>query len=176
MPSEDPQELTPVQQLLRLRRNQIPNDEFVEVFLADFKERQRSEMLKQSARGLLWERWTTYWENRAAPKWALAGVAAALVLGLGLVLIPKTVEGPEGVELAASESGLSSDIQADPNAAFGTEAILIMGMDAEGAVEESPMLLSRHFSGGYADEAREVKAVVRQESGQSEMSGREDEP
>ena len=176
MPSEDPQDLTPVQQLLRLRRNQTPSDEFIEGFLSDFKERQRSELLKQSARGLLWERWTTYWENRAAPKWALAGVAAALVLGLGLVLIPKTVEGPEGVELAASESGLSSDIQADPNAAFGTEAILIMGMDAEGAVEESPMLLSRHFSGGYADEAREVKAVVRQESGQSEMSGREDEP
>lgn len=176
MPSEDPQDLTPVQQLLRMRRNQIPNDEFIEGFLSDFKERQRSEMLKQSARGLLWERWKTYWENRAAPKWALAGVAAALALGLGLVLIPKAIEGPIGVEVAASESGLSSDIQADPNAAFGTEAILIMGMDPEGTVEESPMLLSRHFSGGYADEAREVKAVVRQESGQSEMSGREDEP
>lgn len=176
MPSEDPQDLTPVQQLLRLRRNQIPNDEFVEEFLADFKERQRSEMLKQSARGLLWERWTTYWENRAAPKWALAGVAAALVFGLGWVLTPKTVEGPGEGEIAAIESGLSGDIQADPNAAFGTEAILIMGSDPEGVVEEAPMLLSRHFSGGYADEAREVKAVVRQESVQSEMSGREDEP
>jgi hypothetical protein len=176
MPSEDPQDLTPVQQLLRMRRNQTPSDEFVEIFLADFKERQRSEMLKQSARGLLWERWTTYWENRAAPKWALAGVAAALALGFGWVLMPKAVEGPGGVEVVASESGLSSDIQADPNAAFGTEAILIMGMDPEGTVEEAPMLLSRHFSGGYADEAREVKAAVRQESGQGEMSGKEDEP
>jgi hypothetical protein len=103
MPSEDPQDLTPVQQLLRMRRNQIPDDEFIEGFLSDFKERQRSEMLRQSARGLLWERWTTYWENRAAPKWALAGVAAALAMGL--VLIPKAVEGPRGVRSLRAKAG-----------------------------------------------------------------------
>lgn len=176
MLSEDPQDLTPVQQLLRMRRNQVPSDEFVEDFLADFKERQRAEMLKQSARGLLWERWTTYWENRIASKWALAGVAAALALSLGLMLFPKANEGSQAGAMASSEKGLSSDLQTDPNAAFGTEAIIIMGMDPEGGVEESPMLLSRHFSGGYADEAREVKSVVRQEGAPAEMSGKEDEP
>lgn len=175
MPPEDPQDLTPVQQLLRMRRNQMPSDEFVESFLADFKERQRSEMLRQSARGLLWERWTTYWQNRAAQKWVMVGVAAALVVGLGWALTPKVMEGPKMAEVASGESGLSDDLL-DPNSVFATEAVMIMGEEVEGSAEESPMLLSRHFSGGYADDAREVKAVVHPESGQSEELGRVEEP
>jgi hypothetical protein len=176
MPSEDPQDLTPVQQLLRMRRNQVPSEEFVEGFLADFKERQRSEMLMQSARGLLWERWTTYWENRAVQKWSVAGVAAALVLGLFWGLAPKGMEVPRGESLAAKGSGLSRDLEAGPSSAFAADAIMIMGEDVEGSVEEAPLLLSRHFSGGYADEAREVNAAVHPESIHGEVSGRVEEP
>lgn len=176
MASEDPQDLTPVQQLLRMRRNQVPSDEFVEGFLADFKERQRSEMLRQSARGLLWERWTTYWENRAVQKWSVAGVAAALVLGLFWGLASKGIEGSRGESFAAKGGGMSRDFEAGPDSAFAADAIMIMGEDVEGSVEEAPMLLSRHFSGGYADEAREVKAVVHPEAIPGEISARVEEP
>lgn len=176
MPSEDPQNLTPVQQLLRMRRNQVPSDEFIEGFLADLKERQRSEMLKQSARGLLWERWTTYWDHRAAQKWALAAVAAGLVGVIGIGFTPKATGGLGGSRFAAKGSGLLNDLQAGPTSVFAAESMMIMGVDADGSVDESPVLLSRHFSGGYADEARKVKAVVHSEIGQDEMSGRSDEP
>lgn len=44
-----------VQRLIRLKRYETPGDEYFESFLEQFKERQRSEMLHRSARGLLLE-------------------------------------------------------------------------------------------------------------------------
>jgi hypothetical protein len=175
MPIENPEELTPVQQLLRMRRNQVPSEEFVEDFLMEFKERQRSELLRQSARGLFWERWTTYWQNRWMTRWALAGVAALLALGFGWALSLKSIDSQTGGQLVEKGGSAEKDLHADSDSLFAAEAIMIMGEDVDGVVEESPMLLSRHFSGGYADEAREVKAPVNPEGVPTEMSGRVEE-
>jgi hypothetical protein len=176
MRSEDSQDLTPVQQLLRMKRQETPSDEFVESFLAEFKERQRSEMLRQSARGLLWERWMTYWDDRAGQKWALAGVAAAILLGMGWLMVSGSSEETASMRVVADGSGMSDEPQSEANSVFAAEAILIMGEDVEGSVEESPLLLSRHFAGGYADEAREIKAMVHPESAVGETSGRIEGP
>lgn len=156
MPSEDP-DLSPVQQLLRLKRHETPGEDFVEDFLKSFKERQRAELLKQSARSLLWERWTTYWDNRVSSKWALAGAAAVLMLGLAWKQVPATIQ---QVRLVAQDEPLSpAETVGGSLNDFPVDMVMIMGRDAEEAVEEVPLLLSRHFSGGYADDARQIKSV-----------------
>jgi hypothetical protein len=73
-------EFQDIQRLIRLKRFETPGEDFVEDFVNQFRERQRSELLRQSARGLLWERMNTYFEHLLAPKWATAGVTAALCL------------------------------------------------------------------------------------------------
>lgn len=73
-------EFQDIQRLIRLKRFETPGEDFVEDFLSQFKERQRSELLRQSARGLLWERVSTYFENIMSPKWATAAATAAVCL------------------------------------------------------------------------------------------------
>ncbi|HYF37975.1 MAG TPA: hypothetical protein VD994_21915 [Prosthecobacter sp.] len=71
-------EFQEIQRLIRLKRFETPGEDFVEDFVNQFRERQRSELLRQSARGLLWERVNTYFEHLVAPKWAMAGATAVL--------------------------------------------------------------------------------------------------
>jgi hypothetical protein len=52
-------EFEDIQRLIRLKRYETPGEDFVEDFVTQFHQRQRSEMLRQSARGLLWERLAT---------------------------------------------------------------------------------------------------------------------
>ena len=156
MPSEN-SDLSPVQQLLRLKRHETPDKDFVEDFLKTFNERQRSELLKQSARGLLWERLTTYWDNRVSSKWALAGAAAVLMLGLAWTQMPVKLQ---SMTLVADEAPLNpGETVGGSLNDFPVDMVMIMGRDAEESAEEAPLLLSRHFSGGYADDARQVKTV-----------------
>src|SRR5450631_1672115 len=77
-----------IQRLIRLKRHERPPAEFVEQFISTFQERQRSEMLRNSARVLLWERVTTYLEGILNPKWAWSGATAVAVIGLGFMLRP----------------------------------------------------------------------------------------
>lgn len=56
-----------LQRIIRLKRFETPGEDFVEDFVARFRERQRSELLRQSARGLLWERMVTFWEDLVSP-------------------------------------------------------------------------------------------------------------
>lgn len=155
MNSDDPNELLPVQQLLRLKRFEKPADDFVETFVASFHERQRAELLRQSARGLLWERATTYWENLAAPKWTFAAAAAVAIMAAAWWMLPGTQTGGPGKPQFASRDAADFSL----GGGFQVEAGMILVSDPQQeAANDNPLLLSRHFSGGYADDARQVKA------------------
>ena len=67
-----------LQRLMRLKRHERPAEDFVEDFLSRFKERQRAELLRQSARGLLWERVSTLLGDFISPRWTTAGATAAI--------------------------------------------------------------------------------------------------
>jgi hypothetical protein len=74
-----------VQRLIRLKRYESPSDEYFQSFMDEFKERQRSEMLKQSARGLLFERITMWFEESGgAKRFVPAGAFAVATVGAGL--------------------------------------------------------------------------------------------
>ncbi|MEZ5384635.1 MAG: hypothetical protein R3F13_03890 [Prosthecobacter sp.] len=71
-------EFKAVQGLIRLKRFEQPEEDFTENFLREFHQRQRAEMLKQSAFSLLAERVGTWWNNLLVPKWGLAAATAAV--------------------------------------------------------------------------------------------------
>jgi len=125
-----------IQRLLRLKRYERPSEDFVEDFVRQFQHRQRQELLRHSARGLLWERVNTYFEGFFAPKWRWAGGMAVAVLAGFMVLKPT----------APSSGGLAgSNAKPAPKADDIKRAPIT---DAE--VER--YLISRHFEGGLGDD------------------------
>ena len=72
-------DLNSVEELLRQGRNLEPPDGFLDEFMTQFQERQRSEMLRQSARGLLVERVSTWLWGSSRAKWFMtAGAGSSL--------------------------------------------------------------------------------------------------
>lgn len=149
MPQEEPSELSPVERLLRLKRYEKPEEDFVESFIVQFHERQRREMLRQSARGLLWERLVAYWGNLISPRRAFAVASVAALMVIGWMAMPgsqsSTVVGRLDLGANGDEGGYAAQ--------FGVEGVLL-GIEDDKPAVESSLLLSDHFSGGFADEAR----------------------
>lgn len=91
-------EFEEIQKLIRLKRHERPPEGFMEEFLNAFQQRQRSEILRRSARSLLWERVTTYFSEMVNPKWAWATATVAAVAVLGLALRPHDGAGLQVVQ------------------------------------------------------------------------------
>jgi len=76
-----------IQRLIRLKRYESPGDAYFETFLEEFKDRQRSELLHRSARGLLVERISMWFDEMNGTKWLLPlGATAAAAITLGVYL------------------------------------------------------------------------------------------
>ena len=75
------EEFTDLQKLLQLKRHENPGDHYFENFLDDFHSRQRSALLNQSARGLLFERIGTYLSGGSKPLLASGVAFAAVAVG-----------------------------------------------------------------------------------------------
>lgn len=139
-------EFEDIQNLIRLKRHEQPSENFVEVFLVSFQQRQREELLNQSARGLLWERVTTYFDGLFAPKLSWAGAMA--VAALGMFVFFKTGS-PPIAGFADSNSSVEYKL---PQAKAKIEPIT--------DEEVRRYLISRHYEGGLADE-NERKASIK---------------
>ncbi len=73
-----------VRQLLRLKRYETPGEEYFDSFLNDFKNRQRSELLSRSARSILTERITVWFDELGGAKWLIPAGAAAAAVSVGV--------------------------------------------------------------------------------------------
>jgi hypothetical protein len=129
-----------IQNLIRLKRHEQPPQDFVDDFVRSFQQRQRSEMLNQSARGLLWERVTTYFDGLLSPKMGWAAATAVAIAGAFFMMQP-----------ASNESGEDFVVK---NVSTGGAA-----MEPISADEVKQYLLSSHYKGGFGDE-RENDSVV----------------
>lgn len=78
-----------VETLLRLKRYEQPPQGYFEDFAESFKERQRSEMLQQSSRGLFVERVSTYLWGYGPGHWILAGGVFTALAATGYWLLPE---------------------------------------------------------------------------------------
>jgi hypothetical protein len=124
-------EFEDIQRLLRLKRHERPPEDFVEDFVRQFQHRQRQELLRHSARGLLWERVSTYFEGIFAPSWRWAGATAVALLAVIMVFKPAGTKDP----------GFAGS---DPRDVRHAEPI--------SGAEVERYLISRHFDGGLGTE------------------------
>lgn len=109
-------EIDEIQKLIRLKRYEHPPEGFVDDFMSAFKDRQRSEMLHRSARGLLWERMTSYFSEVLNPKWAWTTAAVAAVALLGITLRPHETPGLQVAQNQQDSFEVSGFTANDPNA------------------------------------------------------------
>lgn len=75
-----------VQKLIALKRYETPGDAYYEQFLENFKERQRSEMLRHSSRALLAERVSTWFDEMNGVKWLAPAGAVATAVAAGIFI------------------------------------------------------------------------------------------
>jgi len=130
-------------------------------------QRQRSEMLRQSSLGLFWDRVSTYMEGRAS---AHMGLAAAVVVALGSALWWMPHPGTEAsVAAIPAVKSAGPVVAAAPAAESDRTAMFIipeLGFQDQVRTTTPPparlgeILLSQHFGGGYADEARQAHGGI----------------
>lgn len=95
-----------VQRLIRLKRFETPGEDYYQGFLESFKERQRSELLRGSARGLLLERLGMWFKECGGARcFVPAGAIAATAIGLGLYFVGPQREEPASSNVAAANGG-----------------------------------------------------------------------
>ncbi|MCB1229641.1 MAG: hypothetical protein KDN19_05215 [Verrucomicrobiae bacterium] len=102
-------EFQDIERLLRLKRYERPPEDFYENFLEGFKERQRGEMLRQSARGLLCERVSTWFYGIGPRHWMAAGGAATAMIAAGFFLMPGSEENTGLMQIEEAGASLSQD-------------------------------------------------------------------
>lgn len=77
-----------LQELIRLKKYEQPDEGYFDDFLVEFQQRQRSEMLKTSARGLLIERARAWFSEFGAMRWLIGAGAAYAAVALVFNFIP----------------------------------------------------------------------------------------
>jgi hypothetical protein len=139
----------PLQRIIRLKRHEGPGEDFVEDFVARFRERQRAELLRQSARGLLWERFVTSWENLVSPRWNVAAVTACVAVfsALGATFFSTGSANSTQPPFLASSEPIPAALSSQPQLAVQSELIREVEPASQELEIEGVLLLSRHFDG-----------------------------
>jgi len=129
--------------LIRLKRYEQPPAEFVEEFVLSFQDRQRSELLRQSARSLLWERITTYFDEMTTPRWGVAFAGLVAMASVGYMLRPLSHPIAPLAQAAAQESSPAQ------------ETYIIRAITAEPlgvpVLIDGRTLISRHYVSGFSE-------------------------
>jgi hypothetical protein len=102
-----------VQRLIRLKRYETPGEAYFEGFVETFKERQRAELLRGSARGLLLERIGMWFDEcGGARRFVPAGAMAATAIGLGLYFVVPQREQAASTTVTASTAAARTETPA----------------------------------------------------------------
>ena len=114
-------EFPEIQKLLQMRSESAPADEYFEEFLAEFHRRQRQDLMKRSARSLLFERVGVWIREMGSAKWVYgAGVAYALVM-VGFFVWPKDSNSTDGVAPVSWEVPEKKVLHFEPEPAKAAE-------------------------------------------------------
>lgn len=128
-----------IQDLIRLKRHEKPEDGYFDDFLVEFQQRQRSELLNTSARGLFLERVKTWFSEQVALKWvAGAGVAYATV-ALTLSMMSSSDTSNNGV-VADQSAHTGSSITQLPASSAPQSGIQPVSMEMQRPVDFSGKL------------------------------------
>lgn len=144
-----------VQRLIRLKRYESPGDEYFRSFAEGFKERQRSELLKQSARGLLLERVSLWFEESGGSRRLIpAGAFAVAAVGAGLYFaFPGEIPPSDNGDLARIPS-VETFSPVQPEEAFSLQLpdrkVRVPG-GLEGDSQGSPVLVPASVKGSLRE-------------------------
>jgi hypothetical protein len=127
----------------------------VEDFVAQFHERQRSELLRQSARGLLWDRVSTYLDDFISLKWAGVGATAMAILAVGAFSLMN--QGGTTSEMNMVANTPVTSMAAPKTLAVDSELIREVENGRQLAIEG--ILLSRHFDSDETSSADDTDIV-----------------
>lgn len=124
-----------LQKLIRLKRYEQPEEGYFDDFLQEFQLRQRSEMLKTSARGLFWERVKTGFAELGAMRWAVGAGAAYAAVALVLQVLPANDTSQSGASVVAIGSESEELEQESPTTSMAMVADFSSVVLALGEVE-----------------------------------------
>ena len=82
------EEFENVRKLISLKKHEMPPSEFVDDFLASFREKQRVELMKRSVWSLARERVEMFFDDLFVPKWAVAMGLVAIAALMAWVAMP----------------------------------------------------------------------------------------
>jgi hypothetical protein len=102
-----------LQALLRLKKHEQPPADYFENFLAEFHQRQRESLMKQSVLSLFWERLTTWVSclQRPVVMWSTAGAYAAVILLICLWPKPPAVSNVSPILVTMTPASLPEQVQ-----------------------------------------------------------------
>lgn len=139
-------EFEDIQRLIRLKRHETPGEDFVEDFITQFRERQRAELLRHSARGLLWERVSTYFDALFAPRWGMAAATAVVAMAAAWSAVQWTGAGRLGHDDFALRTGEAMPVAIQNQPALAVDSQLIREAEEDRQIQIESVLLSRHFN------------------------------
>ncbi len=122
-----------LQDLIRLKKYEQPEEGYFDDFLVEFQQRQRSEMLKTSARGLLLERVKAWFSELGSMRWVVgAGAAYAAVAVVLHVMASEVAVDPgmaSSVDVIEDVVGSSAVVDADYDDTFTVSMVFADPVD-----------------------------------------------
>jgi hypothetical protein len=145
-------EFEKIQKIIRLKRHEMPPEDFVEDFLQTFREKQRTELMKRSVWSLAKERIEMFMDELLVPKWALAFGVIALAAVMAWTLLPSayrsTGDSNEASSPIVAEGNIVRPHKGEP---FEINGVRIM-IEVENQMEIEQIDLAQHLGNGHGTE------------------------
>lgn len=106
-----------LQKLLRLKRYETPGEEYFQNFTEEFKDRQRAQLLQGSARSLLFERASMWFDEVSPNRWVtpVAAAACLLLLGIATISISQSERGTSAEPAVAEAPATLPEFEENPS-------------------------------------------------------------
>lgn len=146
-----------ISRLLALKRYERMPEGFEDQLIHQLHLRQRTELMNQSVRSMVLERLREYWEMLTVPRLAVAVTGIVVLAFVSSRLIQVSIKPGDGTVVVSklSDLPLPPGFEMIPPDLTNASANFGSTLPPDESSKLSPLLLSKHFEGSYADELRD---------------------